>query len=380
MSRARSLGPWLVPATLAAALSAHAASRGDEALNDLPYFVGATARLRLDTYADPSLQVGPLWLAAIRVAGPALPWLVVAGGSALVAVTLVGASRRNTHVARCSPRPGRPSCSPSGCRPSRTRAATPPSCSSRCSGSTRTSTRGGAASTRAAVLIGASAGLETWGLLGLPLLLALAPRAALRAATAAVAVAAALYLPFVLGGDFRMAEYRWTVADGTPVSLLVHGEFPWGLRLAQGVLAVAVGAVILLVARRSVAGGVAAAGAVVAVRLLLDPERHGWYWIAPQLLAVALGVALLARLAEEVEGATEDVVDPTGAPAPAVADERGRLAPVPPHDADLTGVLDAGAGGSRRLLEGGRHGPRRHEHMRGDPGERPVLARQLEDV
>ena len=100
--------------------------------------------------------------------------------------------------------------------------------------------------TRAAVLVGASAGLETWGLLGLPLLLALAPRAALRAATAAVAVAAALYLPFVLGGDFRMAEYRWTVADGTPVSLLVHGEFPWGLRLAQGVLAVAVGAVILL--------------------------------------------------------------------------------------------------------------------------------------
>ena len=70
VSRVRSLGPWLVPATLAAALSAHAASRGDEALNDLPYFVGATARLGLDTYADPSLQVGPLWLAAIRRRGP----------------------------------------------------------------------------------------------------------------------------------------------------------------------------------------------------------------------------------------------------------------------------------------------------------------------
>ena len=64
VSRVRSFGPWLVPATLAAALSAHAASRGDEALNDLPYFAQATARLGLDSYADPSLQVGPLWLAA----------------------------------------------------------------------------------------------------------------------------------------------------------------------------------------------------------------------------------------------------------------------------------------------------------------------------
>ena len=342
VSRVRSLGPWLVPATLAASLSAHAASRGDEALNDLPYFVGATARLRLDTYADPSLQVGPLWLAAIRVAGPALPWLVVAGGSALVAVTLWRLAVDHPRRTLVAARRGR--------------------------------------GTRAAVLVGASAGLETWGLLGLPLLLALSPRAALRAATAAVAVAAALYLPFVLGGDFRMTEYRWTVADGTPVSLLVHGEFPWGLRLAQGVLAVAVGAVILLTSRRSLAGGVAAAGAVVAVRLLLDPERHGWYWIAPQLLAVALGVALLARVAEEVEGAAEDVVDPTGAPASAVADERGRLSPVPPDDADLAGVLDSGVGGGGRFLDGGRHGPRRHEDVRGDPGEHRTFARQLEDV
>ena len=45
VSRVRSLGPWLVPATLAAALSADAASRGDEALNDLPYFAKAAGRL-----------------------------------------------------------------------------------------------------------------------------------------------------------------------------------------------------------------------------------------------------------------------------------------------------------------------------------------------
>ena len=337
MSRVRSLGPWLVPATLAAALSARAASRGDEALNDLPYFVQAAGRLGLDVYADPSLQVGPLWLVAIRLAGPVLPWLVVGGGSALVAVTLwrvaAGAVHRTWLAAGGTTLVlvlGLPSFA---------------------------YTSGHAAqllvsllwlnaffdvregrSGRAALLVGASAALETWGLLGVALLRP-------RVAAGAVAVAGALYLPFALAGDFRMAEYRWAVADGTPVSLLVDGEFPWSLRLAQGVLAVAVGAAIVLATRRSVTGGVAAAGAVVAVRLLLDPERHGWYWIAPQLLAIALGVALLALyVRDEVEGAAEDVVDPPGPPAPAVADERGRRSPVPSHDPDLAGVLD-GVGG-----------------------------------
>jgi hypothetical protein len=291
MSRVRSLGPWLVPATLAAALSARAASRGDEALNDLPYFAQAAGGFGLDVYADPSLQVGPIWLVAIRVAGPALPWLVVAGGSALTALTLSRLAAGNPH---------------------RTLLAAGGTTLALVLGLPSFAYTSGHAAqllvpllwlnayldarrgrgVRAALLVGASAGLETWGLLGLPLLLALPLRAALRAAAGAIAVAAAVYLPFVLAGDFRMAEYRWTVADGTPVSLLVRGEFPWSLRFAQGVLAVAVGAVIVLASRRSVGGGVAAAGAVVAVRLLLDPERHGWYWIAAQLLAVALGIAL----------------------------------------------------------------------------------------
>ncbi len=344
MSRVRSLGPWLVPATLAAALSARAASRGDEALNDLPYFAQAAGRFGLDVYADPSLQVGPLWLAAIRVAGPALPWLTVAGGSMLVAVTLWRLAAGHPHRTLLAAGGttlvlalGLPSFAYASGHAAQLLV---PLLWLNAYLDARRGRSG-----RAALLVGASAGLETWGLLGLPLLLALPLRAALRAAAGALAVAAALYLPFVLAGDFRMAEYRWRIADGTPVSLLANGEFPWSLRLAQGVLAVTVGAAIVLASRRSVAGGVAAAGAVVAVRLLLDPERHGWYWIAPQLLAVALGAALLAGVAEKVEGAAEDVVDPTGAPAPAVADERGRLSPIPPHDPDLAGVLDGVGGG-----------------------------------
>lgn len=288
MSRVRSLGPWLVPATLAAILSAHAASRGDEALNDLPYFTQAAGRLGLDVYADASLQVGPLWLAAIRLAGPALPWLVVAGGSALVAVTLwrlAAGSPHRTWLAAGGTTLVLALGLPSFAFTSGHAAQLLVPLLWLNAYLDARQGRGG----RAALLVGASAGLETWGVLGVALLLPLRARAA----AGAVAVAGALYLPFVLAGDFRMAEYRWTVADGTPVSLLVHGEFPWSFRVAQGALALAVGAVVVLAGRRSVAGGVAAAGAVVAVRLLLDPERHGWYWIAPQLLAVALGVALV---------------------------------------------------------------------------------------
>jgi hypothetical protein len=334
VSRVRSLGPWLVPATLAAILSARAASRGDEALNDLPYFVQAAHRLGLDVYADAALQVGPLWLVAIRIAGPALPWLVVGGGAALVALTLWRLAAGRTWVAAGGTTLvlvlGLPSFAYTSGHAAQLLV---PLLWLNAFLDARQGRAG-----RAALLVGASAGLETWGLLGVALLRP-------RVAACAAAVAGALYLPFVLAGDFRMGAYRWTVADGTPVSLLVDGGFPWSLRLAQGVLAVGVGAAIVHAGRRSVAGGVAAAGAVVAVRLLLDPERHGWYWIAPQLLAIALGAALLAlRVAEEVEGPAEDVVDPAGAPAPAVAHERGRLAPVPAHDPDLDHVLD-GVGG-----------------------------------
>ena len=248
-------------------------------------------------YADPSLQAGPLWLAAIRAADAvhahaALAWLVVAGGSALVAVTLwriVAAHRHGPLLAAAGT----------------TALALGLPYFAYTSGhaaqllipllwlnASLEASRGRAG--RAALLVGVSAGIETWGLLGLPLLLTLPRPVALRAAAGAFAVAAASYLPFVLAGEFRMGEYRWRVADGTLASLLVDGEFPWSLRLAQGALAVGAAAAIVLATRGSITGGNAAAGAAVSVRLLLDPELHGWYWIAPQILAVALGVSVAA--------------------------------------------------------------------------------------
>ena len=59
----------------------------------------------------------------------------------------------------------------------------------------------------AGALIGLGAGLETWGMLGLPILL-LAPnlRRATVGAGTAIATAALLFLPFVALGEFQMFE------------------------------------------------------------------------------------------------------------------------------------------------------------------------------
>src|ERR1700759_4736131 len=70
---------------------------------------------------------------------------------------------------------------------------------------------------RAGLLVGLCAGLETWGILGVAVL-ALAPRrreAALGAVVAG-ATAAALFLPFLLGGHFHMFSLHWQVRPPAP--------------------------------------------------------------------------------------------------------------------------------------------------------------------
>src|SRR5437762_688531 len=66
---------------------------------------------------------------------------------------------------------------------------------------------------QAGALIGLSAGLELWGVLGLPVLL-LAPRRrrALAGAVATGAVVVGMLAPFALSGSFRMFAYDWRVA------------------------------------------------------------------------------------------------------------------------------------------------------------------------
>ena len=149
---------------------------------------------------------------------------------------------------------------------------------------------------RAGALVGLSAGFEVWGALGVVVFL-LAPRG--RAAVTGVAtqgcVSAALVLPFVAAGEFRMLDYRWRVNGDTLLSLVVEPgtDFTWPMRLLQGLAALAAGAGVALVLRRSLHAVWLVPLTVVSVRLVLDPVRYPWYWLAVQTLALLGAAALL---------------------------------------------------------------------------------------
>lgn len=161
---------------------------------------------------------------------------------------------------------------------------------------------------RAALVVGLSAGVETWGILGLAVL-ALAPgsRGAARSALLACSVAGLLYLPFVAAGHFAMGGYRWEIASQSLLGqVFAPGtSFGWPLRLAQGALAVAAGVIVARVARGSAHVLWLVPMSVVLARLALDPRDHGYYFDAVQataLVALALVAARglrLPRLARE---------------------------------------------------------------------------------
>lgn len=170
---------------------------------------------------------------------------------------------------------------------------------------------------QAGALIGLSAGLELWGVLGLPVLL-LAPR--WRRAPAGAAVAAAVVVgmlaPFALAGSFRMFEYDWRVASGTLVGLFVApgAHFGWPLRLLQSAFALSAGASVALALRRSVHACWLVPLAVVLVRLALDPISFGWYWLeveAPVLIGAALVLtALPGRLSTRRPAQSDGLAEP----------------------------------------------------------------------
>jgi hypothetical protein len=148
---------------------------------------------------------------------------------------------------------------------------------------------------RAGALVGLSAGLELWGVLGAPVLL-LVPRfrRAVLAGVTEAAVVAAMLVPFMVAGTFRMFEHEWQVSTGTLMSLFVEPgtSFGWPLRLLQSVLALAAGAAVALVWRKSIHAVWLAPLVVVIVRLLLDPLSFGWYWLGAEAL-ILVGAALL---------------------------------------------------------------------------------------
>jgi hypothetical protein len=150
----------------------------------------------------------------------------------------------------------------------------------------------------AGVIIGLSMGFEVWGALGVPVLfLAVSPRV-VRAGLAAVATVLVIYLPFVLTGTFRMFGYRWPVSLGTLYRLVWPDldSFPWTLRLAQAVLALAAGVVAALLSRKTVYGVWLVPMAIIAVRLVFDPLLDFYYWMAPATVALcALAATMYLR-------------------------------------------------------------------------------------
>jgi len=149
---------------------------------------------------------------------------------------------------------------------------------------------------RAGVIVGLSAGLELWGLLGVAVLM-LAPRLreAAKGAVVAAAVVAVQLAPFVLFGRFGMLDYEWRVAHGTLLATLVPigTHFGWPLRLVQAGLAVGAGGAVAWRLRGSVHAVWLAPLAVVLVRILLDPVAYGWYWLEAEALALAGAGVLL---------------------------------------------------------------------------------------
>jgi hypothetical protein len=152
---------------------------------------------------------------------------------------------------------------------------------------------------RAGALIGVSAGLELWGVLGAVVLL-LAPRLkrAFVGGLVETGIVAAMLAPFALAGTFRMFDHQWRVATGTILGLVVEPgtHFDWKLRLLQSALALAVGAAIASGLRRSVHALWLAPLGLVIVRLVLDPLAFGWYFLEPEALVLVGAASVLKEL------------------------------------------------------------------------------------
>jgi hypothetical protein len=150
----------------------------------------------------------------------------------------------------------------------------------------------------AGILIGLSAGWESWGVLGAPiLLLERRPHRLLIASAAAGLAAVAVYLPFAATGQFELFKLTWTIRPGTLPSLLWSrtARFTWQMRLVQGLSTGSAGALTVLAGRRSRNVVWLAPLVIILVRLLLDPLLLPYYWF-PILLLTTIGLGLAPPL------------------------------------------------------------------------------------
>jgi hypothetical protein len=282
---------------------------------DLPFFVHTSQKLFtggwVDVFASPDVQVGPLQLLLFRLGDLAgvLALLVQVGVAALVWVAagrLLGArgSRAQFVVGLSAVALGLTYGAYQDGHPAQVLVPLLWVIAG-------LDARDGRA-VRAGALVGLSAGFELWGLLG-AVVFVLTPqvRSAAKGLATQALVAAGLFLPFVLAGEFRMFDYRWRVNGDTLLSLVLDPgtRFTWPMRVLQGAAALVVGAGLAWPLRRSLHAVWLAPLGAVATRLALDPVRYPWYWLAVETLAL-LGAAeyltsgVVERLRPLLQGST----------------------------------------------------------------------------
>lgn len=146
----------------------------------------------------------------------------------------------------------------------------------------------------AGLLVGLSGGLETWGLLGAPVLFLL-PQLRRTAVAGVVALLAtgAVYAPFALGGDFHMFDLHWGIVGGVPGYLFGNGQtFSWSMRLAEALVVVSFGSGLAWRLRRYGSSTWFVPALTSLCRLALDPVRYGYYWDTA-LVLLLIGAAPL---------------------------------------------------------------------------------------
>lgn len=148
---------------------------------------------------------------------------------------------------------------------------------------------------KAGMLLGLSAALKTWGVLGIVLtLFASRPRRALRAAGPAVAVSILPWIPFVIFGKVSTFAYEWAVQVPSLVRhvIPINTPVPWTWRIIQGAAAMSFVAFLIFVFKRSPEGPWLTVTGLVAMRLVLDPTYYYYYIVALSVLCL-VGAAVV---------------------------------------------------------------------------------------
>ncbi|MFN2525549.1 MAG: hypothetical protein ABR505_04705 [Actinomycetota bacterium] len=150
--------------------------------------------------------------------------------------------------------------------------------------------------TTAALLIGLSATLKLWGILGLPVLL-LAPN--LLQAGWAIALAGVVaivpYAPFLLFGETATFGYAWGIQPDSPLGLFFRERegFTWAMRIGQSAMVLAGGGVFAWRRRSAWTSIWAAPLVLLAIRFLTEPLDYHYYWLAPGILVLVAACAHL---------------------------------------------------------------------------------------